>query len=120
MRYRPVTLSFDLQGHPRSKVISHMNSQYMTSYWSAMVTMGLGSTVYEIQTNDLEFDLQGNGQNMLKITFPHFLSIFKKKNFFLILTISTIFGPFACKMVTDGRKLEKQSSKSVFLHFDHF
>jgi len=59
-----------------------MNSQYMTSYWSAMVTMGPGSTVYEIQTNDLEFDLQGNGQNMLKITFPHFLSIFKKKIIF--------------------------------------
>ena len=50
-----MTLSFDLQGHPRSKVTLQMNSKYMTSYKSAIVTMGLWITVYGIQNNDLEF-----------------------------------------------------------------
>ena len=49
------TLSFDLQGHPRWNDISLLNSEYVTSYLSAIVTMGIRSNVYEIQTRDLEF-----------------------------------------------------------------
>ena len=50
-----LTYLLDLEGHPKSKVILQMNLEYMTSYQSAIITMGLRIAVYEMQTNDIQF-----------------------------------------------------------------
>ena len=48
-----IPIEFDLkavQGHPRSWTLVSMESQYVTSYWSLIVTLAVSATVFEIFT----------------------------------------------------------------------
>jgi len=48
---RKILIKFDLiavQGHPRSSILVSIESSYVTSYLSLIVTLALSSTVFEI------------------------------------------------------------------------
>jgi len=50
---REIPREFDItavQGHPRSSILVSMESPYVTSYWSLIVTSATSATVFEIFT----------------------------------------------------------------------
>ena len=45
-RIRPLAI----EGHPRSSILVLIESPYVTSYWSLIVTLAVSGTVFEILT----------------------------------------------------------------------